>query len=109
MASGLLRQISIADPSKRQHKITDIPQGGSFLMTRLFGRGTVGVLAFALVVAALQSSPSANHSWNGYHWARTSNPFVVALGDDVNTAWDAYLANAANDWTQSLYGNPVRT
>ena len=78
------------------------------LKTRRSRRSSMAVLSLALVVA-LQSSPSANHSWNGYHWARTSNPFLVQLGDDVNTAWDAYLAVASDDWSKVLYGNPVRT
>src|SRR5215510_2827387 len=79
-------------------------------MSRL-SRHSVGALtlAFAFGFGALQSSLSANHSWNGYHWARTSNPFLVQLGDNVNSAWDAYLAVASSDWSQNLYGNPVRT
>jgi hypothetical protein len=44
---------------------------------------------------------SANHSWNGYHWARTANPFTVKLGDNVSGAWDAVLATTSADWTQS--------
>jgi hypothetical protein len=70
-------------------------------MTRLPRQSTMGLLAFALVVAALQSSPSATNSWGGYHWARTSNPFVVKLGDNVNSDWDAHLAGASSDWTLS--------
>jgi hypothetical protein len=58
------------------------------------------VVATALAsfaVAVLAASASANHSWGKYHWARTSNPFTVALGD--NTNWD--LATASGDWTAS--------
>jgi hypothetical protein len=43
----------------------------------------------------------ANHSWGTYHWARTSNPFTLKLGDNVTSTWDAYLVEASNDWTQS--------
>ncbi len=43
----------------------------------------------------------ASHSWGGYHWARTSNPFTVKLGDNVSTAWDASLLGASSDWSQS--------
>ena len=70
-------------------------------MIQLSRRSTLGVLAFAFIVAALQSSPSANHSWGGYHWARTANPFTVKLGDDVSTDWDGHLATASGDWSQS--------
>ncbi len=44
---------------------------------------------------------SANHSWGGYHWARTANPFTLELGDNVSSAWDGYLATTANDWSIS--------
>ena len=40
----------------------------------------------------------ANHSWGSYHWARTANPFELALGDNVSSAWDKYLATASSDW-----------
>jgi hypothetical protein len=43
----------------------------------------------------------ANHSWGNYHWARTSNPFNLKLGDNVSSAWDAYLNEASTDWTKS--------
>jgi hypothetical protein len=43
----------------------------------------------------------ANHSWGGYHWARTTNPVTIRVGDNVNSAWDAYLNGAVNDWNDS--------
>ena len=58
----------------------------------------VGV-PLALVVAG--SALYANHSWGGYHWARTSNPFTLKVGDNVNSAWDAYLDEAISDWSDS--------
>jgi hypothetical protein len=56
---------------------------------------------FAVVAAFNAATASANHSWNGYHWARTSNPFTVRLGDNVSGAWDAMLRTASSDWSQS--------
>jgi len=44
---------------------------------------------------------SANHAWGNYHWARTSNPFTLKTGDNVTSAWDAYLDEAIQDWSQS--------
>jgi hypothetical protein len=61
-------------------------------------------------VAAFSAVPaSATHSWNGYHWARTSNPFTVKSGDNVTSQWDSYLHQAATDWSKSTNGNPLRT
>jgi hypothetical protein len=57
--------------------------------------------ALTIVVGTAASSASANHSWNGYHWARTSNPFTIQLGDNVSGAWDNMLRTASSDWSQS--------
>lgn len=43
----------------------------------------------------------ADHSWGPYHWARTSNPFTLKLGDNVSTTWDTYLGEASSDWSVS--------
>lgn len=59
------------------------------------------VAAVSVMAGAAASSASANHSWNGYHWARTSNPFTVQLGDNVSGAWDSMLRTASSDWSQS--------
>lgn len=59
-----------------------------------------------LIVAVLfgffgASLTSANHSWGNYHWARTSNPFTLKLGDNLSSNWDPYLAVASSDWSTS--------
>jgi hypothetical protein len=51
------------------------------------------------------SAELASHSWGNYHWARTSNPFTLKLGDNVSSAWDSYLATTSSDWTQSTVLN----
>src|SRR5512134_428492 len=58
------------------------------------------VLGLAFAVATLATG-YANHSWGGYHWARTSNPVNIKVGDNVNSAWDAYLDEAIGDWNVS--------
>jgi len=59
-----------------------------------FALGAVAVLAVAGVA-------HASNSWGPYHWARTANPFTLKLGDNVTTAWDAYLTGASSDWNVS--------
>jgi hypothetical protein len=59
------------------------------------------VLLLVVALAAFPTLASASHSWNGYHWARTSNPFTVKLGDNVNSMWDPYLGVASSDWSKS--------
>lgn len=61
----------------------------------------LAVLMSSLVFAAFPTLASASHSWGSYHWARTGNPFSLMLGDNVSSAWDAYLATASTDWTFS--------
>lgn len=57
--------------------------------------------ALVLTLVAGASPAAANHSWNGYHWARTANPFALQLGDNVSGLWDGMLVTASNDWSQS--------
>ena len=62
------------------------------------------LLAVAVTAAmAAVGAPGAlaNHSWNGYHWARTSNPFTIKLGDNVSGSWDSMLRTASTDWSKS--------
>ena len=62
------------------------------------------LVALAVVVTTFASfvgAATANHSWGNYHWARTSNPFTLKLGDNVSSAWDSSLATTSSDWSQS--------
>jgi len=53
------------------------------------------------MLAAFPFSAGASHSWGNYHWARTSNPFTLKLGDNVNSTWDPILATTSSDWSAS--------
>ncbi len=54
-----------------------------------------------ILLGALAGTANADHRWGNYHWARTSNPFTLKLGDNVTAQWDAILAAASADWTAS--------
>src|SRR4029453_11326975 len=60
----------------------------------------VGLLGW-LVLAVGTSRAYADHSWGGYHWARTANPFTLMLGTNLSGAWAPYLAQAAAAWSAS--------
>jgi hypothetical protein len=64
-------------------------------------RVLIVAVAFLVAVIAFPTGSSANHSWGNYHWARTSNPFTIKLGDNVTSDWDSYLAVASSDWSAS--------
>jgi hypothetical protein len=71
-------------------------------MGRLLRRWAVFVGLSALLGAAVFApSAGATHSWGGYHWARTSNPFTVKLGDNVSGTWDSILSTTSSDWSKS--------
>jgi hypothetical protein len=55
----------------------------------------------AVAVSALPSLALGNHSWGGYHWARTANPFTLQVGDNVSSVWDPILNTTISDWTAS--------
>jgi hypothetical protein len=59
------------------------------------------IAAVAVAVVMVPSAAGANHSWGGYHWARTANPFTLKLGDNVSGAWDPHLATTSADWSLS--------
>lgn len=54
-----------------------------------------------ILLPLFSSSAQAAHSWGDYHWARTSNPFNLKLGDNVTSAWDPYLSTTSYDWSLS--------
>jgi hypothetical protein len=68
-------------------------------------------LVAAVVIALLAGNAAtadAHHSWGHYHWARTSNPFTVNLGNNVSGGWGSFLTVASDDWTQSgVLNTPV--
>lgn len=62
----------------------------------------IGAAVAILSVSTFATIVSASHSWGGYHWARTVNPFSLKLGDNVSSAWDARLVATSADWSISF-------
>jgi len=71
-------------------------------MFTTFHRRLLTALLISSAFAAFPAAASASHSWSGYHWARTQNPFTLKLGDNVSSTWDASLSDASNDWSTSI-------
>src|SRR5262245_30917957 len=70
-------------------------------MRILTPRRVVAVVLALGIGAVWTAVSSANHSWNGYHWARTSNPFTLKIGDNVSGPWDSILVTTSSDWSKS--------
>ena len=68
-------------------------------MKRYWRLSICGLVLSMFVMFAVPAE--ANHSWGGYHWARTSNPFNLALGNNVTSQWTTALNTAATDWSTS--------
>lgn len=67
---------------------------------------TLAAVASMMMVLS-PAAVEANHSWGGYHWARTSNPFTLKLADNVDSRWDAVLRTTSSDWTASSVLDPT--
>lgn len=52
-----------------------------------------------MLVASLTAN--ATHSWNNYHWARTTSSFTLQVIDSNTSNWDDELATALSQWSQS--------
>jgi len=64
-----------------------------------FNQRRLMVFAAGLVaIGLLVNVASASHSWGGYHWARTSNPFTLKLGNNLTVDWQSHLAQTSQDW-----------
>lgn len=65
-------------------------------------RRFLAATALAGALAVLAAAPAAaSHAWGNYHWARTSNPFTVAVIDANTSGWDSHLNVAIADWDNS--------
>ncbi|HSB91343.1 MAG TPA: hypothetical protein VLD63_15110 [Anaerolineales bacterium] len=64
-------------------------------------RSLIVALIAMVALAVFPTAAGATHSWGGYHWARTSNPFTLKLGDNVSGLWDGMLVTASSDWSAS--------
>jgi hypothetical protein len=64
-------------------------------LTRL----TVAILGASAVLTA--SVAIASHTWNNYHWARTTSSFNLQVVDSNTSDWDDELGLAASQWSQS--------
>ena len=61
------------------------------------------VAFFAVIIFPINSY--ADHSWNNYHWARTSNPFTLRVVDSTTFIWASQQSTAISDWSASSVMN----
>lgn len=61
----------------------------------------VSALLAGLSLAALSPASLADHSWGGYHWARTTSQFALQLGDNMGGDWKPFLYQTSSDWNNN--------
>lgn len=64
-----------------------------------FNRLAAAVVGTAALLTA--SVAFATHSWNNYHWARTTSSFVLPVIDSVSSSWEDELTLSLSQWSQS--------
>ena len=74
-------------------------------MRQMFTKQLAVVGSLTVLLTAM---PSADHAWGNYHWARSTTMLTLQTGDNVNSAWDAYLDEAMDDWNTSSVINLVK-
>ena len=61
----------------------------------------LGLALVAVMVLSVASTAQASHSWQNYHWARSSNPFALKIVDSVTGTWNSLLPAVSADWSAS--------
>ena len=65
-------------------------------------RSLAATAAAAIAAATLAAGPAgADHTWDGYHWARTINPFTLQVGNNAGSPWQTSYRATVSDWTKS--------
>lgn len=59
-------------------------------------------VALAGGAALIALTPAdANHSWNGYHWARNGTNLTLRINTAIASKWDDSVGTAISDWENS--------
>ncbi len=66
--------------------------------------------AFATAAGLIAMPAAAVHTWNNYHWARTSTQVSPPVVSIVTSQWSSYVTNAVADWNRStVIQSPLST
>jgi hypothetical protein len=57
------------------------------------------IAGLAVIASALPAR--ADHSWNNYHWARTTSSFTLRVVDSVTADWQFAFDESLRRWGQS--------
>jgi len=72
-------------------------------------RTSFAVAAALLLALTLVGPAAADHSWNNYHWARTTSSFDLQVVDSVTPEWQGSFDQALSEWDQASVLNNLVT
>jgi hypothetical protein len=61
----------------------------------------IAAISLGALAALSASVATASHSWNNYHWSRTTSSFTLQVIDSNTSNWDDELSRALSQWSQS--------
>jgi hypothetical protein len=64
-------------------------------------RPVIALVALVSLISVGNTPAVAEHSWEGFHWARAANPVHLEIVDSMVGEWDTYLPQSVADWNQS--------
>jgi hypothetical protein len=64
-------------------------------------RNRLAAVVIGAVAVLTASVATAGHTWNNYHWARTTSSFTLQVIDSNTSNWDDELGLALSQWSQS--------
>lgn len=62
---------------------------------------SVAIVGLVGLVAMGSPPAGAGHSWESFHWSRSSNPANLQLVDSLVGEWDSYFGPVLSDWDRS--------
>jgi hypothetical protein len=90
-------QSDVLGPWKNHHTYFYLIWGlNAMVSKKLLAKG-----ALAVGIAAVSVTALASHTWNNYHWARTTSSFTLQVIDSNTSDWDDELNLAVSQWSQS--------
>lgn len=70
-------------------------------------RKSLLITSLGVTLALAGASALASHSWNNYHWARTTSSFNLSIVDSVTSVWQPMFNASVSQWSASAKLNLV--
>jgi hypothetical protein len=65
------------------------------------------IISIISIFLLLTTESIADHSWENYHWARSTSSFNLIIINSTTNDWDNYVTQAVADWSSSSVFNMI--